>query len=428
MEFVAGIELSDEQIRKAFGFPKPLLGSVDDVNRANADAANYVFAKWVVETRLERWKGLLNNDFLPMFGSTTANLEFDYVSPVEENTELDNATRTSKIEAARVLYVDMHASRESIMESLELPATLVFEEPPAPPEPAALPGGNGNGGVPANWLQVLAAGLATYDPMHLAMLNAPQPPLPAIEPARRPRNETEIAAQINLDQLQADWERELNALLLQWQDITATQRAQLRRQIEDAVSRGDVGALASLTAEHEDGAAVLAAALIAMAAIGAAAAAAEAAAQGVAVEPAQVDQDELGEAAAAMALVLATGLAMSAGAEAMRRTVPGVDAHTVATEVDQHLAGLSTAHLESRLGGTLTKAQNLGRLAQMRANPSARYYATEVLDKATCPPCREIDGKELPTLDAAMLAYGGSGYLRCDGTWRCRGTVVAVYG
>jgi HK97 family phage portal protein len=78
MEFVKGIELSDELIRKSFGFPKPLLGSVDDVNRANADAANYVFSRWLVQTRLDRWKGLLNNDFLPMFGATAANLEFDY--------------------------------------------------------------------------------------------------------------------------------------------------------------------------------------------------------------------------------------------------------------------------------------------------------------------------------------------------------------
>jgi hypothetical protein len=350
-----------------------------------------------------------------MFGSTAANVEFAYVSPVEENTELDNATRASKIEAARVLYVDLHASRESIVESLELPATLVFEEPPAPPEPAALPAGNGK--PPANILDL---------PSWFAS-EAPQPPVPIGPALRWPSNDAERAAQINLDSLQADWERELSALLLRWQDVSATQRAQLRRQIEDAVERGDVGALASLTAEHEDGAAVLAAALVAMAAIGAAAAAAEAAAQGVAVEPAQVDENELGETAAAMALLLALGLAGAAGAEAMRQYAPGADAHTIAVDVDQHLAGLSSAHLESRLGGTLTKAQNLGRIAQMRVGPSARYYATEVLDKNTCQPCREIDGKELPTLDAAMLAYGGSGYLRCAGTWRCRGTMVAVY-
>jgi HK97 family phage portal protein len=424
MEFVKNIELGDEQVRKAFGFPKPLLGSVDDVNRANADAANYVFSRWLVQTRLDRIKGMLNNDFLPMFGATAVGLEFDYVSPVEENTELDNASRDSKINAARTLVIDLKATRESVIEALELPATLQFDPMPEPqPALAALPADNG---IPANYVIMSSLDRDFAERVITTVRNEPLR-VPTIEPARRALNQAETAAQIDLSQLQAEWERELNSLLIAWQDVTASQRAQLQRQIQDAVERGDAAALAELTADHELGAELLAAAMIAIAAIGAAAVQAEAAAQGVAVELAEQDEDELSEAASAMALMLAVGLAGAAGAEALRRMMPGADAHTVATEVDQHLAGLSEAHLRERLGGTLTKAQNLGRLAQMEAGPQARYYASEVLDKNTCGPCREIDGKELPNIAAAMLAYGGSGYLRCEGTWRCRGTVVAVY-
>lgn len=44
-----------------------------------------------------------------------------------------------------------------------------------------------------------------------------------------------------------------------------------------------------------------------------------------------------------------------------------------------------------------------------------------------CTPCRRIDGQRLPTLDAMMLAYGGGGYLFCEGRERCRGTARAVW-
>jgi HK97 family phage portal protein len=52
MEFTELRNVNREIIREAFGFPKPMLGSVDDVNRANAEAAAYVFAAWLIRPRL----------------------------------------------------------------------------------------------------------------------------------------------------------------------------------------------------------------------------------------------------------------------------------------------------------------------------------------------------------------------------------------
>ena len=56
-------------------------------------------------------------------------------------------------------------------------------------------------------------------------------------------------------------------------------------------------------------------------------------------------------------------------------------------------------------------------------------YASEMMDKRTCPRCRAIDGTEWTTVAEARKHYGqGGGFVDCEGgTGRCRGTVVWVY-
>lgn len=96
MQFAELSALSDEKVRQAFGYPKPMLGGVDDINRANAEAGEYVFAKWLIEDRLDRWKDWLNFDILPQFGPSAEGLEWDYESPVPENSDQENAALTAK--------------------------------------------------------------------------------------------------------------------------------------------------------------------------------------------------------------------------------------------------------------------------------------------------------------------------------------------
>jgi HK97 family phage portal protein len=60
-----------EIIREAFAFPKSELGTADDVNRANAEAGAVMLARGHTVPRLERIKGALNHDFLPLFGTAT---------------------------------------------------------------------------------------------------------------------------------------------------------------------------------------------------------------------------------------------------------------------------------------------------------------------------------------------------------------------
>ena len=96
--------VSRDIIREAFGYPKPMLGAVDDINRANAEAGELVFARWVVTQRLERIKQALNSDFLPLFGAT--DLEFDYENPVPPDREADLREQQAAVDMAVKLIAE----------------------------------------------------------------------------------------------------------------------------------------------------------------------------------------------------------------------------------------------------------------------------------------------------------------------------------
>jgi hypothetical protein len=140
-----------------------------------------------------------------------------------------------------------------------------------------------------------------------------------------------------------------------------------------------------------------------------------------------VQEATLSPVADAAAALLASGLAQTAGREALRQARYGRTAAETIDAVDALLDGLSDRALRDTLGGTLSQAQNAGRLATLAVAPKARYYGDETIDGNACQPCADIDGVELPTLDAANLAYGGGGYLFCEGGDRCRGTMRAVW-
>ncbi|MDX2702156.1 phage portal protein [Streptomyces sp. PA03-6a] len=132
MQFAELRDASRETVREAFGFPKPLLGAVDDVNRANADAADAVFARWLVKTRLTRTREALNTRLLPMYGPTAEGLEFDFDNPVPEDAELEGKLLTARASAVRDL-VEAGAYGPAVLEAVGLPA-IPFGQPDADPD------------------------------------------------------------------------------------------------------------------------------------------------------------------------------------------------------------------------------------------------------------------------------------------------------
>lgn len=137
MQFTELRSLSRDMIREAFGLPKFALGDVDDVNRSTADASKAWFAEQVTVPRLDRWRAALNNDFLPLFGSTGQGVEFAYDNPVPPDRESENAARDSKT-AAWATLVNAGAHPDDAASVVGLPPMRVTVRP-APTIPAPDP-------------------------------------------------------------------------------------------------------------------------------------------------------------------------------------------------------------------------------------------------------------------------------------------------
>lgn len=137
MDFQALRNLSRDIVREAFRMHKVMLGVSDDVNRANAQTGEEVFASWGVVPRLDRKRDMLNNVFLPMFGSTGQGVEFDYVTPVPSNREQDALELKNKAQAVLWL-VSAGYDQHDILEMVGLPDMDVAEQPTQ--QPAMPPG------------------------------------------------------------------------------------------------------------------------------------------------------------------------------------------------------------------------------------------------------------------------------------------------
>lgn len=131
MQFTELRNISREQIREAYGYPKGMLGTVDDVNRANAEAGEVMFARWLVQPRLERLKDVLNFSLLPMYGKQAErSLEWDYVTPIPKSREDDDRERDSKSQAWAAL-VTAGADPDDASDAVGLPRMRTVERQPA---------------------------------------------------------------------------------------------------------------------------------------------------------------------------------------------------------------------------------------------------------------------------------------------------------
>lgn len=436
---------SGEMIREAFGFPRPMLGTVDDTNRANMEAADTMMARWLSAPRLERVKQAFNTKVLPLYGPLGRGYELDYDNPVPEDRELAAKEMSAKASAVRDL-VEAGAYGPEALEALGLPA-MSFGAPNADPD--------------RELLIKLVTGAPLLAPLILPMLGFSLPegaapvqaaPVPAaeakallrVEATRLPKRAFAAAGDgggSSEDPVRQQLETALEDLLADWQPVEDAWVDVLGDAVEAAVDDEDAGALGSLSVDTEEGAAVLRQALADMAAAAAERMVAEAAAQGVEVDVPKLDVSnrapvsvadiraaygsELVDVAVATAALLGAELARSAATEALRLFAPGAVGRQVADGVKSFLRGLKGRFKKDQLGGALHRAQNAGRIAVLEEAPTARYFASEKTD--ACDPCKDVDGTEFDDLDAVRAAYGTGGYLRCEGGIRCRGTVVATW-
>lgn len=257
----------------------------------------------------------------------------------------------------------------------------------------------------------------------------------AAGPLRRQPTELELASRVDFAAMDKAWHEAVDGTVEAWADVQTAQREQITAAVRAAAEADDLNRLDTLTVDSSDGARLLIARMIAYAREAGEAQQAEAEAQGVDVPEWSLDDEALTAAAIrdrlrqigrTAARVLGVGLVQSAVRQAMRVWGSGT-AQQVAAQVDEHLASLSGAAVEEQVGAAMTAAQNEGRMAVLAVAPPAEYTATEILDKSSCKPCRDIDGTRFTNLPDARAAYPTGGYTDCLGGQRCRGTLVTVW-
>ena len=85
MDFVEGKKDSRDSILAGFRVPRTVLGITDDVNRANAEATNFVFADRTIKPKYDLVCEFLNTYLVPRYED---DLVLSYDDPVPENREL----------------------------------------------------------------------------------------------------------------------------------------------------------------------------------------------------------------------------------------------------------------------------------------------------------------------------------------------------
>jgi phage portal protein BeeE len=176
MEFTAGREAERDIIREAVGMHKIMTGVSDDVNRANAQTGEEIFASWKVAPRLDRWKDVLNTQLLPLCGPTGQGVEFDYHYPTPVNREQDMAELVAKAGAAMSL-VTAGYDQHDVLEMLGLPdmnvALKLSTQPALPPRwtvPLS-PGESPPAGDAVAAAEAILRAAAARDPRAMAMFN-----------------------------------------------------------------------------------------------------------------------------------------------------------------------------------------------------------------------------------------------------------------
>ena len=70
--------------RETFGVPPEIVGIIENSNRATIEAANFIFAQWVLTPRLEQWRIALQKQIVPQFDDRKV---LHYENPVPEDKE-----------------------------------------------------------------------------------------------------------------------------------------------------------------------------------------------------------------------------------------------------------------------------------------------------------------------------------------------------
>lgn len=261
----------------------------------------------------------------------------------------------------------------------------------------------------------------------------------AAGPLRREPTALELAATTDFASVHAEWEQATTGAVKALRSTTAAWRLDLRQQITRDLADGDLDAVLGLSLDRQAAASVLLSLMEEFAVKAGRACQREIERQGIAVPSWSLpDGDAVTAALTGRRLLasiaeLTSDLMSGVLLAAAKRKLSGLlrssrPSEQIAAEVDRELATVDWA---TAVGSAMTAAQNAGRLAVMDAAPPAHTYsASEILDRRTCQPCKDIDGRTFATLDDAVAEYPVMGYRDCTGARygnACRGFLIALW-
>ena len=125
MQYVQLRDRTRDQVLSAYGVPLTMLGVMEAPSRANAQASEYIFARWTITPRLNRAKLALNQKLL-VNNYPDRGLHFEYDDPTPNHRELDLEYGTRGYDAG---ILKLNESR-ALLGQDEIPEGDAFKAPP----------------------------------------------------------------------------------------------------------------------------------------------------------------------------------------------------------------------------------------------------------------------------------------------------------
>ena len=137
MDFGGLRKQTRENLLFTFGMPLSVMGIVENVNRANAEAGDYTFARWIVKPELSRLRNKLNEKLVPMFPLAKGiEVDFDEVVPetIEQKRLLsESGMRSGSLtinESRKFLGFEPIPTGDQLLIPLNLIPTPIASKPP----------------------------------------------------------------------------------------------------------------------------------------------------------------------------------------------------------------------------------------------------------------------------------------------------------
>ena len=109
MDFANLKQKNRDVILGVFGMPQSVMGISENVNKANAEAGDYTFARWIVKPRLDWKKAKIQEQLIPKF-RRAENLEIGFKEVVPETTEQKISAAESGMRAG---YLTVNEARKT---------------------------------------------------------------------------------------------------------------------------------------------------------------------------------------------------------------------------------------------------------------------------------------------------------------------------